>query len=147
MKKLFLYISVLFSIFFCSCTKNILSENVLIIDGGYSYRFSDKNYIFLDDENFDIRFEGLKRSQNIYLFAYYNDSFINKFDLPVKADKTDIFNQGMAIAEKSLDKEELIKEIEKSYISFMKFSDEEKTLLNSKFKMARAPFIYYRRFK
>ena len=48
---------------------------------------------------------------------------------------------------KSLDKEDLIKEIEKSYISFMKFSDEEKTLLNSKFKMARAPFIYYRRFK
>lgn len=81
-------------------------RNVLIIDGGYSYRFSDKNYIFLDDENFDIRFEGLKRFQNIYLFAYYNDSFINKFDLPVKADKTDIFNQGMAIAEKSLDKEE-----------------------------------------
>ncbi len=97
--------SVFAELVLCSCSKKVLAEDISIFDGGKEFKFSENKYIFLEDENFDIRFNGLKPNQNIYLFAYHNDSFIDKYKLPVKADDTDIFNLGMAMAERTLDKE------------------------------------------
>ena len=105
MKKFILIIFCLVVITFTSCSKNNLSENISINHSEKTYKLSETKYIFLQDENFDIKFDNLKKNQNIYLFAYYDDSFINKYTLPVKANNTEIFNQGMAMAEKPLKKE------------------------------------------
>ena len=68
------------TIIFSSCSKNVLSENISIIDGENVYKLSETKYIFLEDENFDIRINGLKTNQRIDLFAYYNDAYINKYN-------------------------------------------------------------------
>ncbi len=101
----FLAASAFAALVLCSCSKKILAENISILDGGKECKLSENKYIFLEDENFDIRFNGLKPKQNIYMFAHHNDSFIDKYKLPIKADDTDIFNLGMAMAERTLDKE------------------------------------------
>ena len=36
--------------------KKILAENISILDGGKECKPSENKYIFLEDENFDIRF-------------------------------------------------------------------------------------------
>ena len=105
MKKILFIMPLIITIIFSSCSKNVLSENISIIDGENVYKLSETKYIFLEDENFDIRINGLKTNQYIDLFAYYNDAYINKYNLPIPADKTDMFNLGMSMAEGSLDKE------------------------------------------
>jgi hypothetical protein len=44
-------------------------------------------------------------------------------------------------------KQELAKDVEKSYMDFMGFKQEEKDLLNQKIKIKEAPFIYYHYFE
>ena len=44
-------------------------------------------------------------------------------------------------------KQELVKDVEKSYMDFMGFKQEEKDLLNQKIKIKEAPFIYYHYFE
>ena len=48
---------------------------------------------------------------------------------------------------KALKKDILAKEVEDSYMLFMKFKEKEKTLLGKKIKIINAPFVYYHRFK
>lgn len=48
---------------------------------------------------------------------------------------------------KALKKEILAKEVEDSYMLFMKFKEKEKTLLGKRIKIINAPFVYYHRFK
>jgi hypothetical protein len=48
---------------------------------------------------------------------------------------------------KALKKEILEKEVENSYMLFMKFKEEEKTILGEKIKIINAPFVYYHQFK
>lgn len=48
---------------------------------------------------------------------------------------------------KALKKEILAKEVENSYMLFMKFKEKEKTLLCKRIKIINAPFVYYHRFK
>ena len=48
---------------------------------------------------------------------------------------------------KSLNKKDLIKQIQDSYAEFMKFKIEEKNLLNNHYNLFHAPFIYYNRWE
>lgn len=44
-------------------------------------------------------------------------------------------------------KKEVAKEIESSYMEFMKFNAEEKNKIIKEFKISKAPFIYHYKFK
>ena len=48
---------------------------------------------------------------------------------------------------KSLNKKDLIKQIQDSYAELMKFKIEEKNLLNNHYNLFHTPFIYYNRWE
>ncbi len=82
-----------------------LSDSVSIIQGEREIKLSENSYAFMDSEIFTIRFYGINKNQGVKIFAYFDDSHMNKYTFPVKTIETDMFDDAMCMAEYPLNPE------------------------------------------
>lgn len=109
----------------------------------YIERFSDKNNIQGNNT--------YEKCQNIMHFNFIQHGIKNLKDIIIKIVTHYLNGNKLAHMEffiekyKSLNKRDLIKQIQDSYAEFMKFKIEEKNLLKKNYNLFNAPFIYYNR--
>lgn len=111
----------------------------------YINRF-DKLYKFGGNNTYDI-------CQNILDYEFSNSPAKDLKDIIIKianhylqGNKAAHIEYFISHSKYKNKKMELIKDMEKSYMDFMGFKENEKQLLDKKFKIAYAPFIYYHHF-
>ena len=80
-----------------------LSNLITIKEGDKNLKISENANIVLDNYMFDICIDNIIPDDAVYLFAYYNTDFMNKYQFPVNKDETEIFCTGSALAEYDLD--------------------------------------------
>lgn len=86
-------------------SENSLSECISIKEGNKNFNISENASIILDSYNFDICIDNISIKQAVFLFAYHNTDYMNKYSFPIDADKTEIFCTGSGMAEFDLDHE------------------------------------------
>ena len=84
---------------------NSLSKCISVKSGRKSFNVAKKSTINLKDYNFDICIDNITTEDDVCLFAFYNDEYMNKYKLPINKDDTDIFCPGSGLAENDLDAE------------------------------------------
>jgi hypothetical protein len=111
----------------------------------YIDRFSDKNNIQGNNT--------YEKCQNIMHFNFSKNGIKSLKEIIIKIVTHYLNGNKLAHMEyfrekyKSLNKKDLIRQIQDSYAEFMKFKIEEKNLLNNHYNLFRAPFIYYNRWE
>lgn len=85
--------------------KRYLSECISIRSGEKSFNITKNQNILLNDCAFDIFVDKITTDEAVYLFAYHNEDFMNKYQLPIKTDETEMFCPGSGLAESVLDPE------------------------------------------
>ncbi len=97
-----------------------------------SFEISKTPDIALKDFNiFDICIDNVKRDEVVYLFAYHNTDYMNKYQLPIKTVDTENFAPGSGMAEYNLDPEKGYSLIMNSSDSFHYLFDERRINLEN----------------
>lgn len=111
----------------------------------YIDRFSDKNNIQGNNT--------YEKCQNIMHFNFSKNGIKSLKEIIIKIVTHYLNGNKLAHMEyfrekyKSLNKKDLIRQIQDSYAEFMKFKVGEKNLLNNHYNLFHAPFIYYNRWE
>lgn len=82
-----------------------LSDFITIKEGDKNLKISENTDIVLDNYIFDICIDNIISDEAVFLFAYHNTDFLNKYQFPINRDETEIFCTGSALAEYDLDPE------------------------------------------
>ena len=83
-----------------------LSECISIKEGSKVFRTAENPSIVLDDYAFDIAIDNISKDDVVCLFAFYNEDYMSKYQLPVKTEDTELFCPGCGLAESLLDPEQ-----------------------------------------
>ena len=100
--------SLLLPAVFTSCKKTQktspdLASLISLISNEETNTLAQKQWYYLDSENFDLYFAAPLNKTGISIFAHYSAAYQDKYILPVKADDTVMFKSGCALAQGPLD--------------------------------------------
>ena len=125
-------------------------ENLENIHKIIYFRDVSKYYIQQFSEKYDINGGNtIQKCQNIlsYDFAKKNIEYLEKIIIKIVTQYLNgnkfAYMEYLMSKNKSSNRIDLSKEIENSYMEFMKFKENEKKSLIDNFKLSRAPFIFF----